>query len=86
MNGKLTKISENKNALRTNSVMGEFVEYPEVGMPFFLFGKALDMTDPGYFRQVNTSVVQEVKKIDTGIEFRTLNSVYRLEDITNFDA
>jgi len=86
MKGTLTKISENTNKLRTNSIDGEFPSYPTPGVSFFIFGKSLELDHPDAVRQVNTSIVQSVKKIDSGIEFTTLNSTYRLENIEGFDA
>ena len=85
MFGKLEKISDNDNALRTNDIEGNFAILPQVGKRFVIIGEPLEA---GYgVRVVSTSPVQEINIEGNGaIVFRTLNSIYRLigqKEITN---
>lgn len=80
MIGKLTKISNNENALRTSSVEGWFYKLPTVGESFRLYSTPLDKPiDSDYTRMVTTSLVKEISYTALNYEFKTLNSTYLLE-------
>ena len=75
--GRLTKISDNFNALRTNGVLGSFHAEPIVSSYFSFYSDSLT---PGLdHRVISTSIVTSVVKDGDGIIFRTLNSAYLLE-------
>ncbi len=76
MKVRLTKVSDNINGLRTNEVVGDAYALPQVGHSFCLYSEALENPEE-YVRQVITSTVQ--KLLPDG--FRTLNSVYKLEQL-----
>jgi hypothetical protein len=71
---KIIKIQEPDNALHKNHIptgfeeIGKFVSLPKVGEPFYML--------PSF----RTSTVQEVLSKNT---FRTHNSIYRFELLTN---
>jgi len=44
LNAKLTKISSNENALRTNEVVGTITKIPEVGYSFMIGSEPIDTT------------------------------------------
>jgi len=77
MDGKLIKISNNENKLRSKSVEGEFQNLPEVGHSFHIIGESLTEGIP--YRIVSTSIVKEIEKIEKGYKIVTMNSVYELE-------
>lgn len=78
MKARLTKLSNNVNALRTSEVEGELLNTPEVGASLHMLGVGLTPEKP--IRQVTTSVVQEIRVIaPMTYEIKTLNSLYRLE-------
>lgn len=73
--GTLTKLSDNKNNVRTSTVNGEAPHPPTVGRSFLVLSEPLV---EGYdYRSLTTSTVLEVM----GNEFKTLNSVYRWEPL-----
>ncbi len=75
---KLTKISNNVNDLRTNSVEGTTGKMPVVGSYFSMAAESL--TPENNVRLVSTSLIQEIDQIsDSEVVFKTLNSTYRLE-------
>lgn len=78
--GKLTKISDNENAIRQNCIPGYFHAPPTVGFNFLIFSKSLT---PGIeFRKVRTSLITnilETNKEQNVIIFQTANSKYLLE-------
>lgn len=83
-NVKLTKISANENKLRTNEIVGECEELPQVGTRFSMTSKGIDF---GY-RLVETSVVKSLDQETLFFEdgpsshyflFNTENSQYKLE-------
>jgi len=79
MHGNLTKLSDNKNALRTNNIEGDYSNAPSVGKSFTIFGEPL--TKEADVRIITTSMVEEISaEEDHSITFRTLNSLYRLEN------
>lgn len=82
MKGILSKVETNHNRVRTDEVEGEFVQTPEVGKSFLIFGEALCpvVKAAGGFRKVNTSIVQKVDwdPHQKEFTFKTLNSVYKL--------
>lgn len=55
MNVILEKLSDNKNALRSNRVEGYTTEAPKVGKRFRMFAEGLE--DPSLLRLVETSPV-----------------------------
>lgn len=78
---RLTKLSTNENKLRTNEVLGEGMGEPTVGRSFTFVGEALDKS-VGDTRFVTTSIVTEILKNENGaVEFKTLNSTYRVENL-----
>lgn len=68
---KMTKLSDNQNALRTNEIEGFCFELPQVGQPFVMYGEGIEFGT----RIVSTSLVQEV----ADNKFKTLNSQYQLD-------
>lgn len=80
----LTKLSDNQNALRTNTMSGVAHLLPTPNACFVILGEAIDKS-VGDARMIKTSLVQEVVSFDTHerrIVFKTLNSTYQL-DITD---
>lgn len=69
---KLTKLSDNQNALRTNEVIGITDELPVVGKSFVMTGEGLEFGT----RMIWTS---EVMKLNEDGSFNTQNSVYKVE-------
>ena len=75
---KLTKMSKNENALRTEEVDGYCVDLPEMKQSFRMLADPLDPKMD--VRKVYTSDVQAYSiKSSSVIEFWTLNSKYRLD-------
>lgn len=72
---KLTKLSDNKNNLRTNEIIGECFDLPTEGKCFTLFGEGIEFGT----RVVQTSLVQSVERTDNVVRFKTLNSSYQLD-------
>jgi hypothetical protein len=77
---RLTKLSDNKNALRTQAVEGTPVRPPAVGEEFIILCAPIDKAFD--LRQVTTSAVTEIE----GDTFKTLNSTYRLEELDFADG
>lgn len=78
INVKLTKISDNKNNLRTNEIIGYCLSLPTVGKSFTIFGEGIEFGT----RMITTSLVVEMSEQDSDekiIIFRTQNSLYRVE-------
>lgn len=76
---RLTKLSSNKNALRTDAVEGTSLRLPRVGMSFFMIAPPLDPA--ANHREVTTSRIKAVLP-DTEKKrflFETQNSTYLLE-------
>ena len=71
----LTKLSNNKNALRTSDVVGACFNLPEIDKPFRIFGAGIEFGN----RMVTTSPVKSIEIIDDVIRFNTLNSTYSLK-------
>ena len=82
---KLTRISTKPNdepnlaPLRTESVVGNYVNAPCPGEPFQITAEPL--TEGATVRVVTTSVVVEVEKMNFGFRFKTQNSTYELETV-----
>lgn len=78
MKARLTKMSNNANALRSNVVEGDLVHGPYIEQSLVIVGKSLT---PGMTaRQISTSMLQEIKVLAPKIyELKTLNSTYKLE-------
>jgi hypothetical protein len=75
--GKLTKLSDNSNALRSNPVVGRFYGPPTVGYNFTIYSEPLT---PGKdFREVGTSLIKSVTTERGVLIFQTENSTYMLE-------
>lgn len=75
---KLTKISNNKNALRTDSIEGMFIDLPKIDSSFTIFGEPLNPIADA--RMIYTSYVKEIKmESDKVITLITENSEYQLE-------
>lgn len=72
---KVTKLSDNKNAFRTNDMFGVCVELPTPEKCFLMFGEGLEFGT----RLFRSSLVQSVEQIGDSITFVTLNSTYRLD-------
>lgn len=75
--GRLTKISDNANNLRSNHVIGYFHAPPMIDTNFTIFSKPLDPTMN--HRRVSTSLIEQVWKEQGVLYFKTANSVYMLE-------
>lgn len=74
--GTLTKLSDNKNNIRTATITGEASEPPTVGQSFVMLAEPL--VEGFACRLVTTSTVLEI----TGDEFKTLNSIYKWEALS----
>jgi len=78
MNVILEKLSDNKNALRSNRVEGYTTEAPKVGKRFRMFAEGLE--DPSLLRLVETSHVVEVIELGSNCRFRTQSgTIYSLK-------
>jgi hypothetical protein len=77
----LTKISENKNDLRTNEVIGFAPFPPAIDRPFIVWAESLENNHPEATREVITSVVQEVlyNEEHQTYTIKTLNSTYTVK-------
>lgn len=82
--GVLTKIRSNYSNLRDDVIEGETFVLPEVGKSFTLFGKPRDI--PFGYRQVSTTVIQNVEKMEKEYLFNTLNSTYKFEVTDELDT
>ena len=82
MKCRFTKLSKNKNALRTNEIVGECSNLPTIGENFILVGESLENKDENAIRIITTSTVVDVKNDETDkYVIHTLNSTYQLEII-----
>lgn len=81
--GRLTKISENDNAVRTITMCGEYSELPRVGSRFTIYGEPLDRTKD--YRMIRTGLIKEIKTRPDleGVILVTENSTYELETYTD---
>ena len=81
MQYKLKKISDNKNNLRTEEVIGESLLPPSEGDSFTLIGAALHV-DASH-RLVSTSIIVTIEATDDPkkIVIHTLNSTYEITEI-----
>lgn len=79
MNVTLTKISDNVNALRTDTVEGYTAALPEAGSRFRMYAEGLD--NPSLLRLVETNyVVEAFLKDDGDYQFQTASgTVYTLK-------
>lgn len=78
MRVKLTKLSDNPNALPTDVFEGHAPYEPEVDTRFVMTGK--HPTKRGKTRVVTTSRIEDVERLDAAlIKFRTQNSTYLFE-------
>lgn len=75
--GKLTKLSDNNNSLRTNEIDGEFLDLPESGFSFIIIGESLTKDMPS--RRVTTSKIIYIHYKNNVFHFQTINSKYKLE-------
>lgn len=76
-NGRLTKISDNNNDLRSNGIVGHFYGPPLEGYNFTIYSESLT---PGMdYREVSTSIIAKVEEQSSAIVFHTMNSKYMLE-------
>ena len=88
MNVTLTKLSKNKNALRTKVVRGLCYDYPKLGETFVV--KAKGLSRPDALRIVETSRIKNIEVVGSGFKarywiIRTDNSVYRLDFTGEYD-
>ncbi len=75
---RLTKLSKNRNALRTKQVTGNCDFLPEVGFSFTMWAKPINKESS--YRIIETSKVQEFTKNKPWVcIFNTLNSRYKVE-------
>lgn len=76
----LTKISDNPNALRSDSITGYCFGEPEVGRSFSVINGEPLSGDPQFnARAVTTSVVQSVESVGPGkFQITTMNSIYEV--------
>lgn len=80
---RLTKVESNHNNIRTNSMEGETTELPVPGENFVIVGDPINpMAD---VRCITTSEIQLVEKTDSLYTFKTLNSTYQLEVLSEED-
>lgn len=81
-NGRLTKISDNDNDLRSNRIVGYFYAPPIEGFNFTIFSEPLT---PGMdHRKVSTSPIVLVEEDNQMIIFQTSYSRYMLEIFEEF--
>lgn len=82
MKGEIRKVETNHNRVRTDSMVGEFQNIPEVGKQFIIVGDALcpAVKAAGGGRVISTSLIQKVDYDSARriFKFKTLNSVYEL--------
>jgi len=74
--GRILKLSDNENELRTDHMDGEFKAKPKVGKRFVIMGEPL--TAGASVRMISTSPVVSIAKINNGWELETENSKYRV--------
>jgi hypothetical protein len=74
---KLTKIESSPNNLRTSEVVGTIAGEPKVGNPLIMF--ASPITEGASGRLIRTTEIQSLERYGSIVEFKTLNSTYRLE-------
>lgn len=72
---RVTKLSDNKNAMRTTSLEGETEHLPQIGKSFVVVGEGLEFGQ----RLFNTSMVQNIEERDNKTIIKTLNSLYQVE-------
>lgn len=77
INGRLTKISDNNNSLRSNEILGVFFAPPTVNYSFTIYAAPLDCSKD--YREVSTSKITAVSTEGEKIIFKTMNSYYMLE-------
>lgn len=80
---KFVKITSNHDYLRTDEIDGYFFIKPMVDSRFSFYGESLDLDIEGSTRFIHTSPVNSVDVNASYIEFKTLNSTYRLELMDN---
>jgi len=73
---KLTRISSNHRNLRTDEVVGETEDLPEVGHLFIMTAPPLDPANA--IRSIVTTPVRVCERIGDEFDFHTRNSHYRL--------
>jgi hypothetical protein len=79
MRGKLFKVESTHNNIRTDEIVGDFMELPKIGYGFVMYAPPLD---PEYVSRVlRTTPVKSIEPGDGHILFKTMNSTYRL--VTN---
>ena len=78
MNVRLTKLSDNKNAIRTSSVEGHLMEAPATGQGLCLHAPPIE---EGFDVRVllTSPVVKLVEEEQGTLKVYTENSVYRIE-------
>lgn len=72
---KITKVSTNKNAMRTTDMEGKCIHLPQEGESFTVLGIGLEFG----FRNFTTSIVKSVVQNDDSYLIETLNSVYKVD-------
>lgn len=78
LKGKLIKIESEHNLLRTDEVVGTFLDVPKVGERFTIYAEPL--SNEANIRTVNTSPVKSIEKIYEKIwEMKTQFSTYHIE-------
>lgn len=75
---ELQKIASNHNNVRTERTMGIADFLPSLGKIFVLFGEPLDRSYGSDIRVIETTPVLSVEYCPDFIEFKTVNSTYRL--------
>ena len=81
---KLTKLSDNENDLRDNEIIGVADSLPEEGQPFIMTAPPRDINIG--MRFINTSIVDRIdNKSENIIEFKTMNSLYRIDILKRLD-
>jgi len=80
---KLTKLQSKHSNFRTDDVLGQADRPPVAGEPFVFVGESLDaeIKSRGGKRFITTTAVVELLERDGIVEFKTLNSTYRLESL-----
>jgi hypothetical protein len=80
----LKKIESNHTNVRTNETAGRVIDLPTVGKYFVLVGESLT---PGMdARCITTTEVKSVEQLDKVYKFKTLNSTYELEVVSESEG
>lgn len=75
--GRLIKIDSTHSNLRTDKIDGYYLDKPVEGLSFKFYSKPLNSNAD--MRIITTTPIKKVLESNNLIEFKTKNSLYRLE-------